>query len=52
MKFLKKIRKDYYEYIYNSSIPEKDRTFAIVSSSFIVAVILAMIVGIILREPL
>ena len=51
MKLVRRIKTRIADFLYDSSIYVKDRTFVLFSSCIIVALILAMLVGIILREP-
>ncbi|RKM61297.1 DegV family EDD domain-containing protein [Butyrivibrio sp. CB08] len=51
-KLLKQIKQRYLNFIYDSSIHEKDRAFTIISACFILAVISAMLVGLFLHEPI
>ncbi len=52
MKFLKRLTKRFSDYLFDSSIYVKDRTFVLYSACLTVALIVTMIIGIVLREPL
>ena len=52
MKFLKRIKERFYGYIYDSSIDVKDRTFVLFSAMYFSAIVVALIAGLFLHEPL
>nr|MCR5278555.1 response regulator [Lachnospiraceae bacterium] len=52
MNFFEKIRNKFDNYIFDSSLSLRDRTFVLFSSAMIVAIFTAMIVGIFLGEPI
>ena len=52
MKFLERLKERFYGYIYDPSINVKDRTFVLFSAMYFGAVIIALIVGLFLKEPL
>ena len=52
MKALKRIKNRFYGYIYDSSISIKDRTFVLFSAMYFATLIVYMIIGMILKEPL
>jgi DegV family protein with EDD domain len=51
MNILRRIQKSFTNYVYDSSRDVKDRTFVLFSAYFIMAIVTAMIVGILLKEP-
>ncbi len=51
MKFLRRLKERFYDYIYDSSINVKDRTFVLFSIMYFVAVFIALIIGLFLKEP-
>ena len=52
MKYLKRLSDRINRYLFDSSIYVKDRTFVLFSACIIAALALAMLVGIILHEPI
>ena len=51
MKFLRGLKNRFYGYIYDSSINVKDRTFVLFSIMYFAAVIIALLIGLFLKEP-
>ncbi len=51
MKTLKKLKERFYGYIDNSDIDVKDRTFVLFSTMYFMALIVALIIGMFLHEP-
>ena len=51
-KYLERLKDKFYGYIYNTEINIKDRTFVLFSSMYFGALIIALIVGLFLHEPL
>ncbi len=52
MKYLKKKTESFYNFIYDSSLDIKDRTFVVFSVLYFIAVVAALVVGLFLKEPL
>ncbi len=52
MKYLKKKTESFYNFIYDSSLDIKDRTFVVFSALYFIAVVAALVVGLFLKEPL
>ncbi len=51
MNILNRIQKSFTNYVYDSSRDVKDRTFVLFSAYYIMALVAAMVVGILLKEP-
>ncbi len=51
MKPLKRMKEKLYDYIYDSSVDVKDRTFVLFSILYFAAVFAALIIGLFLKEP-